>query len=235
MGSEHIIPLSLGGRLRFPKACCEACRLKIHPYETFCTEKMLVKFRRRLNFPSRNKRRWPSSFAVKKHNLDGTSYAINVPIKEFPRILTFPVFQQPRLVYTPTSTEEYLWPAHNDSDLQETYKRTGPGSIEIAPYNIEFFARLLAKIAHGFFVAVLKEEHPDFIPILTNLILNGDDQWRNFVGCYSDWPEREEGSLYRLGNGIYTMHDDSRYLAVHIRLFGHWHAPAYEVIAAKRP
>lgn len=97
-----------------------------------------------------------------------------------------------------------------------------------------FFARLLAKIAHGFFAAVLTHEHPGFDPLLTELILNGTDNWRDFVGTAQQWPERVEGSLYQLGNGIYTMHDDSKYLAVNIRLFGHWHAPAYEVITAKR-
>jgi hypothetical protein len=195
---------------------------------------MLVKFRRRLNFPSRNKKRWPANFAVRKYELDGTSGIVEMPRKQYPRILTLPVFQQPKLVYFPVSTEEYLWSAHNLSDLHKTYEQIGPGSFEVAPYDIVLFARLLAKIAHGFFVAVLKMKYPEFDPLLTDLILNGDDNWRDFVGSAKDWPERVEGSLYQLGNDIYTMHDESKYLAVNIRLFGHWRAPAYEVITAKR-
>jgi hypothetical protein len=230
---EHVIPLSLGGRLRIPKASCEACRLKIHPYETFCTEKMLVKFRRRLKFPSRNKKRWPPNFSVKKYDLDGTD-GVDLPIAKFPRILTLPVFQRPRLIVLPTHTEDYLWTTSHRGDMQETFERVGFGSIEVAPYDIEFFARLLAKIAHGFFVAVLNAEYPGFEPILVDLILNGNDDWRDFVGGAQEWPAREKGSLYQLGNGVYTMHDDSKYLAVNIRLFGHWRAPAYEVLVAKR-
>lgn len=195
---------------------------------------MLVRFRRRLDFPSRNKKRWPANFNVKRHKADGKIETIGVPIKIFPRILALPVYQRPNIVEICTHTEEYMWITQNLTDIPKAQELIGSEPIEAAPYDLICFARLLAKIAHGFFIAVLDHEYPGFKPLLKDLILCGADDWRNFVGSAREWPPREDGSLHELGNGIYTMHDSTQYLAVNIRLFGHWGAPAYEVIVAER-
>jgi hypothetical protein len=92
----------------------------------------------------------------------------------------------------------------------------------------------MAKIAHGIFVAEYRDEFPGFQPVLNDFILYGTGNMRDFVGCDPNWPDRDLGLMYRAHSGVYTMDDDTQYVALRIRLLAHWRTPVYEVIVAKR-
>ena len=145
-----------------------------------------------------------------------------------------PVYPPPALVHGPSDEDNQLWTMHSRSDMEKSKSIVGGEQFEAAEYDLLHFARMLAKIAHGIFVAEYCDEFPGFQPILREFILHGTGNMRDFVRCASNWPDRNLGLMYRADSGVYTMRDDSQYLAVHIRLLAHWRTPVYEVIVASK-
>lgn len=150
-------------------------------------------------------------------------------------MLSMPVYPPAALTHGPSDEDIQLWTMASPSDLQKSKSIIGGEHFEAGPYDVVYFARMLAKIAHGIFEAEYRDEFPGFSPILNDFILHSTGDMLDFVGCDRNWPDADVGLMYRAHSGVYTMQDDSQYLALNIRLFAHWRTPVYEIIVAKRP
>ncbi|MGC1562945.1 MAG: hypothetical protein WA820_24265, partial [Bradyrhizobium sp.] len=90
--------------------------------------------------------------------------------------------------------------------------------------DLHCFARMLAKIAHGYTVGELGIN--GFDHILPELILGKcDDKWTAFVGGARQ-PELPRSSFHEISGSFETV-DQTEYIVIRIRLFSNLGAPTY--------
>ena len=90
LGEEHIIPLSLGGRLILPDASCRDCEKITGRFETAVARTMMGNFRIVMGFPTRRPKERPTHLTANVRSTSGLFERIEVPASDFPATIFFP-------------------------------------------------------------------------------------------------------------------------------------------------
>lgn len=233
LSNEHMIPQGLGGRQQLLKASCEQCRIIIHEVETAVLDKMWSHPRTKLGLRSlRRKIKPPTTLPIWLF-FDDMCTIREVPVHQYPPAFFFPVFPKPRVLAGLSDTEEFSykmsvrylpnWPGR-EAALAEW------GVSEFAIFgrmNGSFFARMLAKIAHGMAFAYATK----FEPLLPDIILGRDRRLGYLIGGSEQPLPCPPGADF--GIRFEAPFLDRGFLIVTIRLFASFNGPTYTVVVGK--
>ena len=177
---EHIIARSLDASLILLKASCDSCSTVTSRIELFVAREMWGDMRMRHNLPTRKPKDRPATLSVKAVYRDRDEQ-IRVPREDYKA--PFPVLWYPQagilIGRDPTDKvqiygEVWEWPSETTAKtLQATLAYSGKVDHII-------FARMLAKIAHGYAVAQMGLD--GFIPMLPDYILEQRPDVLHVVG-----------------------------------------------------
>ena len=120
---EHIIPLSLGGTIRFPNASCIDCAKTTRGITETISRSMYGRVRARLNYPTRRPRERPSHFSLRVQSWSGRQRDVQVPARYWPR--AYPVLQVNEaavLTGVRQPTYQVAIRSHRE-DIDELYRR----------------------------------------------------------------------------------------------------------------
>jgi hypothetical protein len=193
LSDEHIIPFSLMGNLLLPKSSCPKCANITSALELKCGREIYGSFRIREQFPTRRPSKRPKTVSATANNGAET---VTVDVPESAAIAQFPIFHlQPAGILRIPPDASVTWAgtkleAKTDSPRQpELWKKFPYEKLGFSPvtYDIKSFARLCAKIGHGFAVSQFGME--GFNHWLPPYILNNDDKLPYLVGSASVKPE----------------------------------------------
>ncbi|MBI4018375.1 MAG: hypothetical protein HY368_02095 [Candidatus Aenigmarchaeota archaeon] len=230
---EHIIPLTFGGNLLLPKASCRDCAKIINEQiETPVISHEWGAFRAKRKFPTRKKKGRRTHVTIR----DSSSATRTIPIEEHSTPVPLYRFKQARILSgAPRRNDNYHFTMSILTSHEEEMemKRKFPNwdqTHRILAQPLPF-ARLLAKIAHGYITAELGIR--TFTPLNLDLILGRTDDYTLTVGGNWDIPPPVPG-----GDHITKIHMlfASPVLArviVDIRLFSATETPLYHVVAGE--
>jgi hypothetical protein len=196
---EHIIPESLGGMLELPEASCHDCQVITGAFEGENVGRLFRPIRRQFNFPSKSRgkarrvQRQKETFIVK---IDGINR--NIPINEYPGLITSFVFTLPTILLGIPPTGESFTGAISLGMLPEFGERLNAlrakygNYVELpTPGSAEAVGRLLAKIGHAYAVAEIGLDK--FKPYLLGIIRNQDPYLlHHLVGSAAGTPPLSE-------------------------------------------
>lgn len=156
---EHIVPYSLLGNWILPKSSCKRCAAETSSFERFCARNLYGSFRMREGLRTRRPQKRPSEVNV---TAGSSANAHHTTIPEKGGIAQFPIIRLPppgALRLPPI--EEATW-AGTELEIKsdpprepDLWNRLPRGDLSFSPVTIHVptFARLCAKIGHGFAVA----------------------------------------------------------------------------------
>jgi hypothetical protein len=147
LSAEHIIPRGLGGNIVFPRSSCEKCRQITHAFETICMRKNFLYFRIHNNFHQHPKER-PSHLRIRL----ATQGNKEVLPSAHPNWLGMPLFMAPGIfVNAPLGMPYILKGLHITNPRNLHTIQTQYNERFYVDYNLDIdaFAKMLAKIAHG--------------------------------------------------------------------------------------
>ncbi len=232
LSKEHIVPFGLGGDRILPRASCEDCREKTRKIEEFCLRNHLGNTRMALGVQTRHPKERPTEVRFEVSEGDGSTRVEKWPIERLPVFLVMPVYPAAKRLHDlwdgplnpPNGTE---WLYISDQEALKEISGDG-GAVKIGSVDFNTFAKLLAKIAHGFLVCELGIDN--FQPLVTELVLGKTDEYWPWVGGTVDWliPEPTEDLIQ-----VHSYHHKSGYVVVRIRIFPNLGAPTYHVVAGK--
>jgi len=228
---EHIVPLSLGGRLILPKASCQACGKITGGIEGACTQQQLGHFRRRIGMRSRHRKKWQSDVAFDVLHEDDTIERKTIPAEQFPQVLSLLKLSPPEVLSGEKAGTPEAWVLYNMHDVEGARKHGGRG-FTAGIFDVQAFCRMLAKIAHAYAVAECgPDEFAKIDPLLPDFILRGGANPFSFVGGESvELPG--EAFMFRIGCFHHPM-GARNYLGVFLRLFAFIDAtPLYRIAVA---
>ncbi len=241
LNKEHVIPQRLGGRFTLLKASCPTCKEKIDKVETRLLRGMFSRIRVEAQIPRRKGRPAPTTATVQV----GDDIKV-IPIGDHPIIMGFPIVGPPGAILHLPPEDSCKRPistlyVYNSNKLDELRESAPDEDITfdsmMAPID---FARLLAKIAHGFAVHFVGLGNLE--PFLRELILGETDNehWL-FVGitkfeCSINTLDKTGGEHRLIHNCEVRIQPQASRLGthpvfVHIRLFAPYLAPTYTVVA----
>jgi hypothetical protein len=169
---EHIIPLSIGGKLKLPQASCLGCARKTSRVENRCIETFFAGVKPHLGLRGRKQKKPRHYVKTEIAWLDHSDFE-KIPLHEHPGILGVFAFLPPGILgFFPQRErmEGIICPVFLYPDSHTRTKSHFHKPIVLARnLNAEIYARLLAKIAHAYTVAELGMD--GFKPFLVNLIL----------------------------------------------------------------
>jgi hypothetical protein len=194
---EHVIPYALGhNTFVFEKSSCKPCAEVIQRYEQEVLKKQLGTFRLQVDAPSRTRRKnRPTTVDLPFVEVDDQGTILRdlgtrtFSLDEAPLALNLWELPEPRLFREDGSpgddrgqpwsyTDRPVAGRINDQIRTETGARNV--AMKVGEINRNHFLRFLAKTAHAFAVAELGID--GFIPCLTDIILDRDDDMTNYVG-----------------------------------------------------
>ena len=228
LSSEHIIPLSLGGKLELVGSSCGACARETTIIEAYMARTLWGNMRMKFEFPSRRRNKRPKTAAVIAP--DGTP--IDLPISDYPAIAPMLWLNKPTILdgihATPTytlSVRTFMSEGAEPSDLGVPNFGI-PASLDHAKY-----MRFLAKIAHG--MAVLRMGVDGFEPVLNNVIIKpSTTQMTDVYAFVGGRPETEppsetvKGIVHVLTPNWRRDVNGLDWLCEDIRLFSNWMQPS---------
>lgn len=205
--------------------------------ETPILKRMFIKWRTRLNYPTRNPKDRPEKFRVTMRYVNGGGYKdirhIWVAAKDIPKAYSLPLFKDiPSILgggepVDDVFIDEAFFCDRYDVELLRLKYRCD-GYPDVASFNANIFCRFLAKVAHAFafsFPDYAAEYEPTLLPLLRGQSL----AYSHVIGRDPHPAPSERSKFYRLNAVI-----DNEFLAVAIDLFHDVGAPGYYVIAGKR-
>jgi hypothetical protein len=231
---EHIIPQGLGGGLIMHKASCGACQKITRDLETYCLRGLLLPHRLNIGLvqhPDELGDTLPLRFKI-----DDREEVRRVPLEDFPNYLALPqIHRAPGMVCGGTPGEFFrvsfiVWGI--EEELRALHE--SGNAMLVDNFDMNKFARMLAKIAHSLAAAEIGVEH--FDPALPDFILGrAPDLASYLVGA---WTEPYGAAppampLHQVGLGMQQW--GRRWLAsVRIKLFANQpNAPTYRVIVGE--
>ncbi len=244
LSDEHIIARSLGGTSILPEASCPRCA-KITSYiEGYCANNIFNTLRVQRRLPTRRPRNRPSTLPTIFDN-GGYFYLHMVAPKE--SIAAFPVyrFPPPQILQHRMSTTSYEYvqeivvssvesPLHL---ITYAVKVEARGAVGLAKRcNPFIFARMLAKIAHGY--AVAEDALRGFSPLLPEIILGTSNKIPYLAGNLG-----KDEPIKRLLQGVRSFHHlrigtmrlrKVRLCVVFIRLFAFLPTPTYTIVVGEK-
>jgi hypothetical protein len=233
LSKEHIMPRGLIGNTILPKSSCGTCATITGRVEQFCLRNMFGVIRSSLNFPSRHKKDDPK-IPIEIQYVNGTRSLIYVKSSEYPFLLTLPKMPVARHLRElsdngHSSVEIEPWVSFDEPSMISFAMKNN--AVEVAPtvqFQLDFFSRMLAKIAHSFVAAEIGID--GFHPFLPQFILGkGRSNPNQFIGCTNE-KEEESNSLY----DVSILKLESKYIVVLIRLFSFLNSPTYHVVVGNK-
>jgi hypothetical protein len=223
LGSEHIIPYSLGGNAILPDACCHNCGAIQTYIEGVCARKLYDRVRIQHGLPTRNPKNRPRTLAVDYEFETHVERQFHRP-KDAPLMLMSFQFGLPGILRG--KTESWFRPVITSSKNFDTRgaKRV---KVDAPPVPINVFARMLAKIGHAYATAELGINV--FKPLLPEIILNANAYPFYLVGGEPRIAPADPGICHELRLGT-TNVDDKQFIMVNIRLFSYLGTPIYRVV-----
>jgi HNH endonuclease len=229
-GDEHIIPFSMGGTLILQEASCKRCEKVINrQIETPVTSQEWGDLRAKRKFPTRNKLKRKKRTHVRVRAIDGSLMRLPLADHSTP-VLTYKFSQARILSGLPRLLDDMSWSAavlaSHDEEL--AMRRKYPEwdkthRIVARPYP---FARLLAKIAHGYAVAEYGTSRLDaFTPLTTDIILGQSDDYFYTVGGSWDIHPAIPGGDHITDISVRFVAPNRALLIIDIRLFSQIETP----------
>lgn len=231
LSDEHIIPYGLGGRMVFKRASCIECSNQTHAFEGNVLGTFFKIPRRRLGIKSR--RKLFNTVTLTKLAREGEKN-ISVPVESLPKAVTLISFGYPGILAGIPSQEfnskmqlhAYIF----EGDPERVKSLTLGGNVTLTPGGINFhhYVRMLAKIAHSFAVAELRDEA--FTPLLNDFIRRGAkniDEMLYYIGKYPVQPK--PGTMQ---NDLHEMwiSNHGNFVIVQLRLFACLDMPINTVV-----
>lgn len=218
---EHIVPFALEGIWLLPKSSCATCSAETSKFERICCRQFYGSFRTRENLRSR-----------RKHPERVVAMRAYEPM-EIPRqcaISTFPILRfhdQPGMLQVP-SIEKDNW-----ADILTLEVKNAPPERPLPPgisfgqsFDLDAFARMMAKIAHGFAVAVFGRD--GFTSILNDRILGSQQNFPVVMGRSYAAP-RADSVATALNWSVFDR-DSQSILAITIHIFPGMGQPPIDVV-----
>jgi hypothetical protein len=235
---EHIIPVALGGTLILPKASCLDCARITSQLETHCVKGMFYAAKGQFRLKGRKSRKAPDFLGVGIERAALTEMH-KLHISRHPSaIITFD-FGESGASYGIAPADDFgggkvcITPIVPDfwqrvSAIGEDIKLT------LSPINSQYFARMLAKIAHAFAVA---ERGVDAFPHnLRNAILGQAPMYlRYFIGTVDSKSEPPSDQRHEISLAIRANWVDTELLTVRLRLFSQKETPIYYIVVTRPP
>jgi hypothetical protein len=234
---EHVIPRGLGGGIIFPSASCEKCRKIIHEVETYCLRGPFLSHRLTLGLV--NDLIDLGNIVKMPIRTDGRRTEKSFSLEELPNYLILPQFHDPPglTVGRCDGTGRFSYTVWGDRRSLEEHGSAEGSAVLAEGFDLNKFARTIAKIAHGFVAG--KYGIDSFEHFLPPLILGQDARLGDIL--IGDWGEdgmiRNDKLLHQLG-GSFIQHDEWVRIDVRLRLFAQYEqTPVYRIIAGvlKKP
>jgi hypothetical protein len=233
LAAEHILPLGLDGDIVIPRASCRACERTINQFEQPMMRGMLLGSRTLLGLRTRSPKDRPKHLPLFTGN-GSTRGRVMVEIDDYPACILMPLLGRPTAIDAPGTRPGQIGIWHhflrppNHRLLKAKY---GLGEWATPSIDNLFFAKMLAKIAHG--SAVAEFGLGSFEPLLLEIIL-GDGMDKDPFRYIGGGPDIETQLLHRTEVGTHEFKGE-RYAAARIRLFGALGSPSYFVLAGRIP
>ena len=240
---EHIIPKGLGGTLVLPKASCGACARLTSQFEMRVLRGFLDRGRQAIGIKGRkaHKRLLPASVTHAFVQADESVMEEEIPWDDGLKVMHLPVFTLPGFLGAPGKLD----PQASGIEVMAVDSATfGPNVLDIvrnyAAVGVRFedtmdiwaFVQMLAKIAHGYHVAI-HGLFPLHQSPLVSIILGKRTDARNWVGNIERQPlPTNTPALHLLDHNPLEGVDGSQATAVRIKLFTSRGAPTY-VLASR--
>ncbi len=239
---EHIVPKGLGGTLVLPDSSCDPCAKLTSQFEMKVLRGFLDRGRQSLGIKGRKSHRRSATESIKQTFIRADNSLVehdlpwdqSVKVMHLP-VLTLPGFLNPK--FPPDPSAEGI----EVSAMDTLTMGLGKGEIvrEHASVGMQFqdrmdicsFVRMLAKIAHGYQVAVhgaFPIEQSPLVPIILG------KRWdaRNWIGCTEQDPlPSDRQCLHLLQDVPLTGGDGSSASMIRIKLFADYPSPTYALAA----
>jgi HNH endonuclease len=227
---EHIIPMALRGTLIFDNASCRSCAKIVNVFETYVLRGTLMDARRHFDLKGRKHQKSPQPERRLGRFKEDGSFERWEPVNpvDDPVFVAFPMLSPPSIVLGQQATTGFTVHGINTYSTAQSsalLKKAGRGAAKVQPIRFDYFARFLAKIAHGVAVAELGDALVDrFLP---EIILGQGETPSHYIGSWLSEGEAAD-TLHSLSIG-----SADGYVAVDIRLLANTNAPSYLVVAGR--
>lgn len=248
--TEHIIPRSLGGVIELPRATCNSCKDEIRPFEARIARKTYLEQRVAHGIKVSKKKEAPTKAPIRVRHRGKVWKKILVPLDKSPIVHVVPhfkFFEGHRPSIDSKAYVEMKAVQHPDCDkrCQEIMKQHGYFQVsantgEIKPRD---FARLLWKMAYGFYWQVIGPElratpcvefalgsGPKLIKSAQNTKIENDgaeQQRLCYFGLFSMTRAEKGFDLHGMASVYSDEMDDHKSLLCCIRLPGALNFPDY--------
>jgi len=233
LSREHVVPFGLGGDRILPRASCETCREKTRKVEEFCLRKNLGNTRIALGVQTQHPHERPANVTFRVTDEDGSVRSVLWPAESLPIFLIMPVYPVAQLMrplmarpVNPPNGTAWIF----NSSFGDLAKVGGKGgAVLIGAIDYLAFARMLAKMAHGFIVCELGLNK--FRPHVKELIRQETDEYWHWVGGSADWTEPDPtDDIFQ----IHQYNHSGGSIIVRIRIFPCLGAPPYHVVVGEK-
>jgi hypothetical protein len=243
---EHIIPLSLNGNVKLPRATCRACAEKTGKIEQLCTAEqhgMFFSIRARLAMKSRRGSTKRGTIGTVVLGRDGTrsrkTFALNdLPVAIYQWKLPPAGILIGRDPATAITTRKRVTFWQSPDGLGRSFLET-KGDVDVGKFDPEPFLQLLAKIGYSFAAAALGPQA--LMPELADLILTKHTRHTDYsylIGTDEfDEPyspiDLSLPTLHRLEDIERTASDGQKFVLVKVHLFQTLGFPEYHVVVRR--
>lgn len=243
---EHVVPKGLGGTLVLPHASCDDCARLTSQFEMRVLRGFLDRGRRALGIKGRkgHKRTMPDTLPQTFIQADESTREVEVPWDDGVKVMHLPVFVLPAFLdpkrpMDPTVSQldimavDTLHFGLGKGELVREYQAQGMRFED--RMDVWAFARMLAKIAHSYHVAVhglFPLEQSPLVPI----ILGRRSDALNWIGTTSTDALPSGGQALHLLQHLPLESDDGGTgMAVRIKLFARDPTPTYALATRIEP
>ncbi|MFZ7095482.1 hypothetical protein ACOPJQ_08675 [Luteimonas dalianensis] len=243
---EHVVPKGLGGTLVLPQASCDDCARLTSQFEMRVLRGFLDRGRQAMGIKGRKSHKRPAADTLTQTFIQADESTIDhdVPWDDGVKVMHLPVFVLPAFL----DPRRAMDPAVSQLEimaLDTLHFGVGQGELvrEYQAQGMRFedrmdlwaFAKMLAKVAHSYHVAihgVFPLEQSPLVPI----ILGQRSDALNWIGTtLSDTLPSGGQALHLLHHQALESEEGSRASAVRIKLFAHDSTPTYALATRVEP
>jgi hypothetical protein len=228
---EHVVPFALGGRFVLRKASCEACQKVTSRFEFDVLRGPLLTSRLTLGMPTRNKKTRPTEIRY-PDLFDADGEKIDLTNDGTPRLFialefALPAFFDKQPIDKGIRVTGYRTLQISGPKINGLFG-TGISSIQFSEsYPAVSYARLIAKIAHGFATAAFGLDNFEEL-YLPDAILGKTDEIGKWVGCLHPPQMGKSHGTYKV-----SFAHNGPFVCAIVKLFASWETPEYLVVVGQ--
>ncbi|MEO7050358.1 MAG: hypothetical protein ABI128_01715 [Rhodanobacter sp.] len=235
---EHIVPRALHGNLVLPDASCNGCCAITSNFERRVLRGFLENGRRAMGISSRHKKHLKPDFIPTQFiAIDDSRWEENVLFEEGLHVVHLPVFIKPLMLGgvsksgASTGCEIVAIDTLHIGDTKCAQRRGAVGVQIKTDVDTGAFVRMLAKVAHCYYIAEKGLFPLSQSPILP-VIMGRSDDAKPWIGCLEDAQLTKQGStaLHLIDIAELVGADGSICSVVRIKLFSPNSGPTYAVV-----